>query len=179
MKIIKRAMLSIACVFLCGCNHPTSAPKLAALDSAALQQILKNTGQKVPDLKLVSTNALSTAWHGQALAKASFVLRQDKGSLSTVPEDRIEIVITRYASTEDAQKSLEEGLRLRPAAEPPRKNYKGTWLYRYTYGGENAICQAEQYIIEIAPAGNDAKPLTMKVLDIMLAELASAPAIEH
>ena len=83
--------------------------------------------------------------------------------------------IARYPSSRDAQHALQSSLFQRPALTPPKENYRGASLYRYTSGGGTTICHAGEYIIEINPYSEGARPLTMKVLDIVLGELDRAP----
>jgi hypothetical protein len=58
----------------------------------------------------------------------------------------------------------------------PKVTYKGATLYKNQGASGSvmaAICQSGLYVIEISPNSESASLLTMKVLDVVLAELHS------
>jgi hypothetical protein len=151
-----------------------------------MQERLAKIGQKLPELALTSTNSgkpsSAQVWQGDEFASARFFLRDHPryapasppSQPSSAPLSDLEVVITHYVSSNNAQQAVEQSLRHRPAASPPRESYKGMWLYRYTCGGGVVICQSGPYVIEVCPFSEAATPLAMKVLDIVSDGLGEA-----
>jgi hypothetical protein len=155
-----------------------------------LQNVLNKIEQQVPEYGSIgmTTGIRSSGqvWHGEEYASGGFFLRQypryhpaGEFPRETKPVlfGDISVTIARYVSSGDAQKNLEMSLSLRQAAPPPKGIiYKGATLYRYldsTGKTATVVCQSGLYIVEINPNSEGARPLTMKVLDVVLAELDS------
>ena len=183
---------------LAGCS-PTAQPPATA--TAKPSQIQKQV-ESLPDLKTVLTNLESSVpefgsigmstgipssgqtWQVEEYARAGFVLRKNPRSnppgtfpreTTPVPIVDLYITITRYASAGEVQKYIKNSLFgiARSVSPEPKEEYKGAILYRYSSGFGQLVCQSGLYIVEINPNCEGAMPLTMKVLDIVLAELDS------
>ncbi len=134
------------------------------------QEIFKQIARQLPELKLLGetngTSSSSEVWKGEEYATAHYGNESDTFALS--------ITIHRYASAGAAQEDVKKGFGMRPALPPPQETYKGARLHRYASGG-NAICQLNQYIIEIIPGPRSGVKQTevMKALDAALAELGN------
>jgi len=125
------------------------------------------------------------AWRrGKEYARGAFVLRNNTRyhpagefprETTPVPYMDIEVTIIRFATSSEAQDELQNEMRLRPATPLPKENYRGALLCRFTSGGGTVICQSEQYVVEINPNIEAARPLTLKVLDVVLGQIGSVP----
>jgi hypothetical protein len=153
------------------------------------QKTFQKVERRVPELVCIGTSTgipgSGQVWHGEEYASAAFVLRKNTRyhpagefprSTTPVPYADLFVTITRYASSSDAQKDLEKSFRLRAVTFEPKVTYKGATLYKYQGASGSvmaAICQSGLYVIEISPNSESASLLTMKVLDVVLAELHS------
>jgi len=171
-----------------GCSTSES-PHLTPVTS--LPDVLKQIEQRVPELGAIGmTTGIPSSgqvWHGEEYASGGFFLRQNPRyhPAGEFPRETkpvlfgdIYVTITRYASSGDAQKDLKMGL-FRNQGPQPKESYKGATLYRWldaTGKTANVVCQSGLYIVEINPNSEGAKPLTMKMLDVVLAELDSSSA---
>jgi hypothetical protein len=173
---------------LFGCSESKSTNVNTA---TLLQNTFQKIEKRVPELACIgSTNGIpgsGEVWHGEEYADAAFVLRksmilrpagefpQNANAGPNVRPD-ISIVITRYASSGDAQKDVQKSFFLRQSSPELKGTYKGAALYEDL--GESgevlmAICQSGQYVVEVNPDSEQAFPLVMKVMDVVLAELHS------
>jgi hypothetical protein len=155
--------------------------KQTVLNTATfMQSILKKIEQQLPELASAGISAGTSssahgqdeAWHGEEYAAAGFILPNNPRYR---PQD-LHVTIHRFATSGEAQQFLEESLRWRQATPQPKERYKDATLYRYLGASGavmTALCQAGQYIVEISPYSEGGIPLTMKVLDVVLAELDS------
>jgi len=160
-----------------GQSASVSTPTTTSVENA-----VKTLPALVPELNLrifnTGQSSSSEALAGEEYASGQFVLAQrdeinpQELARHGIPYIDLVVSIHRYASTEDALLDLEKTLRLRPATTPAKEQYKGGILYNYG-SGKNAICQVGTYIVEISPYSEDSRPLVMKVLDAVLAQLNS------
>lgn len=192
MKIIvKTVTIWAAGLLICGCvtspDTNRSPPAVMRTNTATMAHtIFQKIEQQLPELSLAGpTNAISPSagiWKGGEDASAAFFLwRNPRYPPVEFPPARrtpfldLQVTIARYPSSNDAQHALESSLFQRPAMTPPKENYRGASLYRYTSGGGTTICHSGRYVIEVNPYSEGATPLTMKALDIVLGELDRAP----
>lgn len=153
--------------------------------STFLQNVFKKIEQQLPELRSAGmTNGTSSSrevWHGEEYVSGGFVLAtnaaRDPRELAwqRITSLAFSMTIHRYASADNSQKDLEQGLDLRPAMVPPKETYKDAALYRYDSGAGNMICQFDRYVIEISPMPRSgiSQSLLTKALDVVLAELNS------
>jgi hypothetical protein len=174
---------------LFGCSNiaPHYAPPAAS--SMSLKEALRKIEQQVPELKSLAINhgvsSSGQVWQGEEYAQATYVLRNKvryhpagefPHETAPVPYGDLNVVITRYASAGAAQKDLEKLPVQRQATFQPKENYRSATLRRYcdaTGGVQDAVCRFQQYIVEINCYSQNAEPLTIKTLDVVLAELDS------
>ncbi len=154
-------------------NQPAAPPVPAPTSTNAHaktipQDIFEQIGRQLPKLNCLGTSSgtssSSEVWKGEEYATAHYGNESDAFALS--------ITIHRYPSTDAAQEDLKKGFGMRPALPPRRETYKSARLYRYASGG-NAICQFNQYIIEVTPGPRSGltQSAVMKALDAALAGL--------
>lgn len=150
-----------------------------------MPDILKKIERQFPELgSLGRTNGTASpaeAWNGEEYASGSFFLLnnpryppRDFPRASRRPHQDLRVIIGRYASSGDAQHDVEKSLKQRPAAFQPGESYKGATLYRYLGASGavmTAICRSDQYVIEISASSDGGSQRTMRVLDVVLAEL--------
>ncbi|HUZ07810.1 MAG TPA: hypothetical protein VMV89_10040 [Candidatus Paceibacterota bacterium] len=166
-----------------------SSKQTSTNTSASLQNILRQIEQRVPELESTGISAgissSSQVWPGEEYASAGFVLMKNPRyhpvgefprEKSPVPYCDIYVTVTRFPSSGEVQKYIKNnlfGVARQASPERKGKKYKGAILYRYNSGFGHVVCQDGLYIIEIMPINEGASPLTMKVLDVLLAELGS------
>ena len=153
--------------------------------NVSLQNILAAAAAKVPELGVIGSiyeiTPSGQVWHGEKSVSGEFLLRKNPRfhpwAAAPVPFVDMSATIARYASVGDTQNELPKGL-LRNQAYRSKESYRGAALYRWvdsTGGTSTVVCQSGRYIIEIDSYSDDARPLIMKLLDVVLAGIASEP----
>jgi hypothetical protein len=155
-----------------------------------LQNLPKIVEREIPEFRLLNMQggapsdgkpSVGQIWlQGKEYVQAVFVLRNKTRyhplgefprETKPVPYIDIAITVTRFDSPKVAHDQITKEMRLRPATPMPKENYKGAWLYRFTSGGGTVICQSGQYVIEINPNSEAARPFTLGLLDVALAQI--------
>ena len=155
-----------------------------------LQNIFQRIEQQIPELRptgtTTGTSSPAEPWKGEEYASAGFSISKNpryhapgefaRGPTNVVYADLL-VTIHRYASGGEAQSGLKLSLRSKQAVPAPKGIYKGATLYQYQGGSGGvmtALCQSGQYIVETSAYSEGGISWTMKVLDVVLAELDSA-----
>lgn len=181
---------AFAIFLICSCaplienQSPNSTSKnLDSDDTACLRIIPKVLEREIPELRLLNMQGCE-ALHGQARQghehmQAVFALRDKTRyhplgefprETKPVPYIDITITVTRFDSPKEAHDQITKEMRSRQATPMPKEIYQGAWLYRFTSGGGTVICQSGQYVIEINPNSEAARPFTLILLDVVLAQ---------
>lgn len=192
-KTINAATFCALIMLACNCAPPQKhnllpEPKTRNLNSTTfMQNIPKIIEKDIPEFRSISMKSgvpsSGQTWRqGKEYARAAFILQNNTRyhpagefprETTPVPYMDIEVIVTRFASSSEAQDNLKKELRLRQATPSPKEYYKGALLIRYASGGGTVICQSEQYIVEINPFVEAARPLTLKLLDTVLEQIKS------
>jgi hypothetical protein len=182
---------AFAFLLICSCSQldkgqsPVYASKNQGLDvTVCLQNIPKKVEREIPELRLLSMEggvpSHSQVWRGKEYARFVYVLRNKTRyhpvgefprATKPVPYMDIEITVTRFNSPKDAHDGITKEMRSRQATPRPKESYRGAWLYRFTSGGGTVICESGQYVIEINPNSEAARPFTLGLLDVALAQI--------
>ena len=150
--------------------------------TVSLRNIPMVVEREIPELRMLNRQG-GVRRQGQEYIQAVFVLRNNTRyhpvgefprETKPVPYIDIAITVTRFDCPKHAHDEIIKEMRLRQATPLPTENYKGAWLYRFTSGGGTVICQSERYVIEINPNSADARPFTMSLLDVVLAQIKQA-----
>ena len=158
-----------------------------------LQNLPKIVEREIPEFRLLNMQggapsdgkpSVGQIWlQGKEYVQAVFVLRNKTRyhaagefprETKPVPYIDIAFSVTRFDSPEDAHGEITKEMRFRQATPLPKEDYKGAWLYRFASGDGTVICQSGQYVVEINPLSEGARPSTLSLLDVVLAQINQA-----
>ncbi len=186
-RLFVTTALVVADLFLHGCAAPpagvggsASAAKPASRSVAVLMQaIAKKIESQVPELARVGEVSATAPTERPEQASAGFILPEYAGRdlhelvRQGVRFNALEISLRRFTSSDDGRKYLVQTFLERPAADPLKEDYRGAVIYRYASGGGTVLGQDGLFVVEIDPVSERGGLVAMKVLDIVLAELAA------